>query len=432
MRLKKILIKSLAAICLITAATGICNTKEVGAKNENTATAVPVPVPITAPPKFTPDPNATIMPTKEPGPSEQYKLLERRTSSDGNYEYVLLGNDNKNVTITKIHNYADTINIPEQIDGFKVTMIGIPYEEEYDVETILKEEVLKLYPEDYEKGILKDAFIGVNYLRRCVIDYNDEKVVRLNIPEGVQRICQSAFGNMKSLQTLNMPESLRKIDINNFRQCEKLRELNFKGDISVYNSFAGVMLDKIRVSGSFTCGGGEDGPDGICGRTEVLEVDKKAFENAGIKSYLIRYYDLEVEEMIIPKKTYDVKSIYLDCPRVDRLTLANPKLTVIQDFSPKFDYLESNLTKVKSTYNKKTKKYTYKWKAITCKNRTYKADGSSVKTKKAKVSPKYTIYRKNTKGKYVKLKTVNKAKFTSNKKMKLKVVYILEQKITNN
>lgn len=66
--------------------------------------------------------------------------------------------------------------------------IGIPYDSEHDNEDLTDEAVFELYPELYTKNNLPNRVRGVNYIRRCVVDYNDYTIKRLRIPEGVSVI----------------------------------------------------------------------------------------------------------------------------------------------------------------------------------------------------------------------------------------------------
>ena len=376
----------------------------------------PVVVPVATSPGNISDPNATAAPTSAPsyGPSEQYKLLNIKTS--GNFDYVVVDETNRYASIVKIRNYGEDVVIPETVDGYKVVFIGIPYDSEYDNEDLTDEAVLELYPELYTKNNLPNRVRGVDYIRRCVVDYNDYTIKSLRIPEGVSVITAGAFGNMYSLTNVEFPSSLHKIDRNNFGKCISLKNLTFKGDIKIESSFYGVNLDRITAYGSFSCGD-EEYSTGICGSVKQFVFDKKAFNNCRSEKMAIAMYALGIKELVIPKDTGDVNILDIYEADIDKIILGNPNLTIKgEGLKNAFNKLESTTKKVKLKINRKTHKYTYSWNKINCKIKGKKDSGSI-----REVSTKYVLYRKNSKGKYVKFKTTNAEKYVSKKKLKLKI-----------
>ena len=77
----------------------------------------PIVVPVATSPVNISDPNATAAPTSAPsyGPSEQYKLLNIKTS--GNFDYVVVDETNRYASIVKIRNYGEDVVIPETVDS---------------------------------------------------------------------------------------------------------------------------------------------------------------------------------------------------------------------------------------------------------------------------------------------------------------------------
>jgi len=377
----------------------------------------PIPMPVPVAPSPTAGATATASPTVTPsyGPSDQYKRLNIKTS--GSFDYTVVDETNKYASIVKIKNYGEEIIIPDTIDGYKVIYIGVPYDAEYDNEDLTSEDALALFPDRYTKDNLPNCIRAVNYVRRCVIDYYDFKVKSLKIPEGVTMIKEGAFGYMYSLSNIELPKSLFRIDDNNFSRCQSLAEIVFKGDIRIGSAFYGTNFNKITAYGSFSCGE-EEVSAGIYGSVKQFVFDKEAFENCQSDSMVISMYSLGIKELVIPKDTGDVKTLCLDEADIDKIVLGNPKLAIKgTKLNDAFNKTETTITKVKSKYNKKTRKYTYTWNKIKCNIKNSK-DESSIR----EVSVKYTLYKKNKKGKYVKLKTTTAGKYTSKKKLKLKVI----------
>lgn len=362
--------------------------------------------------------NMTSVSKAAVGPSEHYKNIKRVSS--GNYEYTVINEQEKQISLLKIKDYGENLVIPYSIDGYSVAGIGIPYSEENDCETLTKEDMEIIIPEKIKNGTFSsDIVVSVNYARRCVIDYNDNKVKTLTIPNGISMIYESAFGNMTALTNIEFPNNSLKIMGSNFKKCNSLKKLEFKNRVDIDRSFDGVKLDSIVVGDYFSCGGEEI--TGIWGEVDKLMILPQAFKKGfNCEALSLNLYSLRVNELILPEKTYDCNKIESCHGNINKLVVNNPNMTIGKNCGYSVKSIEAPTTKVKCKYNKKTKNYIYTWTAP--KN---KIKQKYTKYSRREVEEKYVVYKKNSAGKYVKVKATDVTRMTSKKKMKLMVKRIV-------
>lgn len=157
-------------------------------------------------------------------------------------------------------NAQGTIEVPDSINGKKVTSIG----DEAFRDCIIVEEI-KL-PEsitDIGKGaftacwnlksvnipegikVIKDAtFFACTNLTHLTLPesvteieskafYNCEKLMNINIPERVTSIGDSAFNMCKSLGTADLPENLKSLGVYAFASCENLNHIKIPKGLKV-------------------------------------------------------------------------------------------------------------------------------------------------------------------------------------------------------
>lgn len=113
---------------------------------------------------------------------------------EGNYTYYILDEAKKEISISKVANVKNQLVIPTEIDGYKVTGLGMLYDTFY----IYEEEG---YPVDEYRIVAKE-------------DIN--KVKSIAIPEGVKYIGTNSFYGMRKLKDISFPNSLQSIQSDAF------------------------------------------------------------------------------------------------------------------------------------------------------------------------------------------------------------------------
>ena len=362
--------------------------------------------------------NVTSVSKAAVGPSEHYKSIKRVSS--GNYEYTVINEQEKKISLLKIKDYGENLVIPYSIDGYTVTGIGIPYSEENDCETLTKEDLEVIFPEESKNGTFtSDTVVSVNYARRCVIDYNDNKVKTLTIPNGISIIYESAFGNMTALTNIEFPNNSFRIMSSNFKKCNSLKKLEFKNRVDIERSFDGVRLDSIFVGDYFSCGSEEI--TGIWGEVDKIMILPQAFKKGfNCEALFLDLYSLRVNELILPKNTNICNKIESCHGNIKKLVINNPNMIIGKNCAYNIRTIEAPTSKVKCKYNKKTKNYTYTWAAP--KN---KIKQKYNKYNRREVEEKYEVYKITSSGKQVKVKSTDYNKITLKKKMKLMVKRIV-------
>lgn len=112
-----------------------------------------------------------------------------------------------------------TITIPATVDGCKVTTIDndVFFNCPNLTEILVEEENSNFYSED---GVL------FNRGQSQLIAFPCAKSGEYTIPEGVKKICHSAFRNAKQLTAVTFPASLKDVDVFAFAYCTSLEEVN--------------------------------------------------------------------------------------------------------------------------------------------------------------------------------------------------------------
>ena len=142
-----------------------------------------------------------------------------KTTKDG-FVYEVSGNK---VTITGYTGNAESITIPEKIDGKSVVAIG-------DWAFNNKFDIVELKISKGVESIGKAAFFECISLKRIVI------------PEGVKTIGERAFVGCKELESVTIPASVEKIETDEanvvalFRGCHSLKSIKVQQRNKVYDS----------------------------------------------------------------------------------------------------------------------------------------------------------------------------------------------------
>lgn len=138
----------------------------------------------------------------------------KTTKIDGiTFEYRIIGN--KYVEITDGAHF-----IPEQIDGYPVTIIGQnAFRDYYDPED----------PDDYQvrDWVIPDT---VTYIGDYAF-YRNPELRNVKMPSSVVYIGEGAFSNCVNLKEINIPESVKKIEDYTFFECSDLKNITLHDEI---------------------------------------------------------------------------------------------------------------------------------------------------------------------------------------------------------
>ena len=143
-----------------------------------------------------------------------YSGLNKGTDASGNtytvFEYNL--DSEKNATITKYNGNVAALDIPDTIDGYKVTVIGLNV---FKNRTELRTVTLP----DSVTEIEADAFSGCSNLSN------------VKLPKNVTSIRRGAFNNCDQLTSIEIPKSLQtggNYSGGAFENCDNLKEVTFE------------------------------------------------------------------------------------------------------------------------------------------------------------------------------------------------------------
>ena len=132
---------------------------------------------------------------------EPTETTEPEVFTSGDYSYILL--EDGTVEITKYTGEADTLEIPDAIDGKKVSGIG------------------------------DEAF------RSC------SDLTEITIPNSVTSIGDHAFSSCSGMTSVTIPESVEKTGSNPFRACKNLTVINISPDHPYLATIDGVLFSKL-------------------------------------------------------------------------------------------------------------------------------------------------------------------------------------------
>lgn len=293
----------------------------------------------------------------------------------GNYEYLILNEETKEATLTKVYNYSEEVVLPSQIDGYKIIKIGY-YATPFEVNTIVKEE-------------------------NIIFSEEDTKVKKLVIPEGVREVDRGAFYVMQALKNLQLPNSLKIIGKCNFGQTANLKYIEFPDGIYVSEGcFNSAIFDKMVLKGNFT---------GVYDAREMGGSPKKVVVKASRKDK-IGISIPGTPDVLVEK---GVKSVVLGESYVNNITLKNSKTKLYID---EWSRIKGNITGTIKKVKCNKKKYRYTWSAL------------KVKSPEQKIKKSYEVKYKKGKGKWKKI-SMKKNYFISSKK-NLKVSVKAKYKVT--
>ena len=85
--------------------------------------------------------------------------------------------------------------------------------------------------------------------------YHCQQLEQINIPSGVQTICESSFENCKKLNDIILPRSLTEIGPSAFSHCDAIKEITIPKHINIIaeNTFYYCTnLEKVEIYGNLT------------------------------------------------------------------------------------------------------------------------------------------------------------------------------------
>ena len=192
------------------------------------------------------------------------RVFEYRSSSDGE------------ATITKWNEDKESLTIPKELDGYKVTAIG---EEAFKEKKNLRSVVI---PEGVV-SIEDRAFSGCEALKK------------VTLPESLREIGKSAFSHC-ALEAVSLPDGVESIGESCFSWCESLSAINFPSSLSVIpeHSFENCSLTEVNIPS--TVSGIEKSAFSMCGKLTKVVLPGTKVEIEGNPFVLCH----DLEEIIVP------------------------------------------------------------------------------------------------------------------------------------
>lgn len=371
----------------------------------------------------TAEPTAEIKPT--PGIADDMGIGTIDTSTEkiitsGNYQYVILNEAEKTIALRKISNYGETVEIPEQIDGYTVKVLGY-YLSGYSYQTAYLH--LSVF-HDYASNTWAES----------------STIKKLVIPESVKYIGYNACANLFAMTELVLPEYVN-IDYGAFMGASSLTRLELKNVSWIgYDAFTDVNLDELNFIGSW------EGGDELSIKGKIKKIiaspgnSPTVFSTNGMSNPDDLYINkgiskLSISEGIASKNNvyiYDKKTevsldhSYINESEIDickRIITCKGAKAVKFAKKNKVNYTTvSEPKEIKAAVKKDKKGYTYSWKKSYVKRTDYTINKKGKwKIKNSKKKASYDIYVKKA-GKYQLVMTTKKTKYNIKTKKKVKIV----------
>ena len=189
------------------------------------------------------------------------------TNDYDDFNIVLLESEGRySVSIDKYKGNSKKVIVPENIEGFPVTQIGIA----------------SFFDNNLRQVILPEGLISIEMgaFRNCI------NLVEINLPQSLIYIDTSAFENCEKLKKITIPKNIEyfgNIDLQiigteseTFSGCESLREIIVDEQNPAYVSKEGVLFDK-KMTTLLKYPSGKKGAYTI--PDSVNNIKKNAFEN---------------------------------------------------------------------------------------------------------------------------------------------------------
>jgi hypothetical protein len=210
----------------------------------------------------------------------------------GDYTYYITDVANKKISITKISNAGEKLEIPAEIDGYQVTGVGMLFDSFAYYEE-------KGYPvEEYR-----------------VLSTEDMKQVKsVSFPEGLEQIGTNAFRGMEELIEITLPDSLLKIHSGCFSSTG-IKELVLPINLSYISNHAFNDCDQLskiiikskslRCSDEYPPFAGCDAIEEVLWEKTVESIDMIGFRLTSIKRMVVpetvKTIDLQTVDTLIIK-----------------------------------------------------------------------------------------------------------------------------------
>ena len=183
-------------------------------------------------------------------------------SADGNYQYLVLSQEDKTIRLNSIYNVSANITIPSTIDGYTVTTIGnggtgivsnlygpatvqsitIPdtvttvnayaFNNMTNLSNVsIPSSVNEIYSDSfYNSGILNNNTSDILYVGNWIIKANTG-ISSASIKSGTVGIAARAFKSCKGISSITLPASVKTICTRAFDSCTGLGSVTIQGDL---------------------------------------------------------------------------------------------------------------------------------------------------------------------------------------------------------
>ena len=250
---------------------------------------------------------------------------------DGTYDYI---------RITDCDESATEIEIPGEIDGLKVTVIGAS--------------AFSGCPNLASVNIPD----GVTLIGSCAFDYCTS-LVNISIPNSVTFIGNMAFEGCTSLTSINIPNHITSIYLSTFYDCISLSNITIPDGVTNIGRCAFdncTSLTSINIPNS------------------VTNIDALAFESC-----------INLTNIIVPKSVTNINyGAFASCKNLESITIKNPKCVIYDDKATisnicDFDNDEISFNGTIYGYENSTaqayaEKYGYKFEALEPENEIVSGD----------------------------------------------------------
>lgn len=249
---------------------------------------------------------------------------------------------------------SDEVVYPSQIDGHKVTKIGVS-EDEVSEEVILfeeqeKEYFTKMYSCSPNKNI-KEVTIPdtVTYMGAYCFRYY-EKLEKITLSNSLTKIANEAFYHCGSLKSVVIPSGVKNIDNDAFADCKELSEVKLPDTLERigYGAFGNTALKSLNI------------PENV--KTISFEPSDNFIDGNDSSKYIHAFDSAPIETITVSgkNKTYSSKNGVLYNKKKTvlyyyPLAKSAKKFTVIKTvkkISPNAFYGNSKLSKVTFKTNK--------------------------------------------------------------------------------
>jgi hypothetical protein len=164
------------------------------------------------------------------------------TYSSGDYLYEI--QDDGTVFILEYKGSDETVYVPAEIDGRKVTGLSFPKTVEDSSEDSGNSSA-STYNDTTKKVILPDGLktIGNSGFESCYA------LTEITLPDSVTEICPFAFWGCKNLKSVTLPKNLAVISSSMFRDCCNLKNLTIPDSVTTIedDAFAASGLEQINI-----------------------------------------------------------------------------------------------------------------------------------------------------------------------------------------